>query len=296
METLSVNGKRSNVRRADESSKLPRAEDQIDVHTRLPLLSDLMEVFSVRFVDFKHHDFEQMYGCILIGALPNYIVFSRKDSEPLNIDSMGFVKLWDPDRIIEPSDCIDLYPHLFRYQACVDQFKNFETKLLWNNRIYQCFDTFMSRKVSSQFGEIEVNYVVYRCGVVAHVDVTLSGCQFPSATTVHGLITAQNSKLGEKGKSILFDRVDGEGISIEVSPCKDRIAQLPLAKCKTALPYHSSLTVDVNIWQCSNIGEPDKAIVKNEKFEFVAQLSGQEVVTFRGAACQVNVAVTWSHY
>ncbi|KAJ4763181.1 rRNA N-glycosidase [Rhynchospora pubera] len=311
MEMLSVKGEGGNVREA-ESSKVPHVEDQIGVHTRLPLLnpkqgeqqpkvmdgtvaSDLMEVFSVRFVEFDKLNSSQIYGFLLISSFPTYVVFSRIDGEPLNIDSQGFVKLLGPDTVIVPNDSIEIYPYLFRYEAPADQFEDYDNELLWNHMFYCYFDTIMSRMVESQFGPIEVKYAAYRHGVVAHVDVTLTNCQFPSAT-VGGLITAQNSNLGEDGRSVLFKTDKNEGISIEISPCKDRIAQLPLARCKTAVPVNSSLTIYVDIWQCSITGTPHHAIIQDEKFEYVARLTGHEVRTFRGPACQINVVVTWSHY
>ncbi|KAJ4733780.1 rRNA N-glycosidase [Rhynchospora pubera] len=307
MATLAAKGEGEG---SNECSKVPPVDHQIHVRASLPLLEAnqdkdqqleilyrtvprrLMDVFSVRFVKFDKQALSQMYGCIMIGSFPTYVLYSRKHGEPLNVHPNGLVMLRDPDEVIQPSDRVGFYPCLFRYQAGADQFKDFKPKLLWN-RVWEDFDTLLCTRVRCQFGKLKVKYAVYECGVTAHVVVTLTDCRFPSAN-VHGWIIAHNSKVGEAGKIFLFKMSDSEGISIGVSHCERRIAQLPLARCKIAVPVDSSFTIAVNIWQCSAIDAPDQVIAKNKDFKFDARLSGQEVQTFRGDACHFNVGVTWS--
>ena len=79
----------------------------------------LMEVFSVKFLEFNQHDFDQMYGCILMNLNPTYVVFSRKQGGPLNITPEvifgQFILIWFSfqfilklffDRIISGLICI----------------------------------------------------------------------------------------------------------------------------------------------------------------------------------------------
>ncbi|KAJ4757357.1 rRNA N-glycosidase [Rhynchospora pubera] len=281
------------------------ANEVSNVHARLPLLEDkqlnkynkaglrnLLEVFSVRFVDFREHDLKNMYGCLLLSALPPYVIFSRKFGDPLYTDDEGFVKLRGPDITTIASDFTFIIPQLFSYHVCADQFKEIDCGPIWSIYSQKIFDTLVTRRTPTQFGEIEVNFAVYKYGIEACIDVTLIDCQFSSGT-VHGSITAQNSKLGEKGTSFLFKRDKGDGVSISISDCKDRIAQLPLARCKTVHPIDSSLTIYVSIWQSSVTGTQDQPIADEKRLEFTAISGGQEVKTIKGAACQVNVSVTW---
>ncbi|XP_078173609.1 uncharacterized protein LOC144567356 [Carex rostrata] len=258
----------------------------------------LMEVFSVKFLEFDRLDLHKMYGCILLRVCPTYVIFSRKKGGPLNITREGFVKLRGPNTVIEPFDPVLVFPHLFRYETWRDQFIDPFDKLSWDNEAMWDdtrggrYDTFYSKRLETQFGLIEVNYAVYLYSVEARVDVTLTDCQF-STTIVYGCITAQNLKFGEKeARSYLFNSDKTEGIRIDVSPDKGKVAKLPLSRSITVHPIDSVVTIIVNIWQSGIVGTQDQPIAKNVIFSFKS-LSGLRVVkTFYGDACQVNVDVT----
>jgi hypothetical protein len=94
----------------------------------------------------------------------------------------GFVKLRGPNTAIEPFDPVFVFPHLFRYETCRDQFIDPFDKLSWDNEAMWDdtrggrYDKFYSKRVENQFGLIEVNYAVYLYSVEARVDVTLTDC------------------------------------------------------------------------------------------------------------------------
>ncbi|XP_078170423.1 uncharacterized protein LOC144564698 isoform X2 [Carex rostrata] len=311
---------RSNVMDCFRDSKVPRVEYQTDVHTRSPPVDasqsvtldqqplpvsryikmprTLMEVFSVKFLEFNQRDFDQMYGCILMSLLPTYVVFSRKQGGPLNITPEGFVKLRGPNIAIEAYDPVLCIPHLFRYETSSDQFKDYDEivcwgdEVIWNDRRRGAYDTFLSKRIPSRFGPIEVDFAVYKDGVEARVEVSLTGCQFASAV-VYGCITAENSNLGERARSFLFNRDKSEGIRLDVSPYKDNIMKLPLSRSTTVHPIGSFVTITMNLWQSSIMGSQDRLIAKNETFRFTS-LSGRDLRTFMGDECQVNVVVVWA--
>ena len=60
-------------------------QQQLPVSRYIDMSRNLMEVFSVKFLEFNQHDFDQIYGCILMNLTPTYVVFSRKQGGPLNI-------------------------------------------------------------------------------------------------------------------------------------------------------------------------------------------------------------------
>ncbi|XP_078170429.1 60 kDa jasmonate-induced protein-like [Carex rostrata] len=219
---------------------------------------------------------------------------------PLNITPEGFVKLRGPNRAIEPYGPIFFVPHLFKYETCIDQFKDYDEKVCWGDEVIwdnrrRMYDMFLSKRIQSRFGPIEVDFAVYKGGVEARVEVSLTGCQFDSAV-VYGCITAENSKLGERTRSFLFDRNKTEGIRLDVSPYKDNVMKLPLSRSKTVHPNDSDVTITVNIWQSSIMGSQDQPIAKNEILTFTCS-SGQDpqnVGTLMGDVCQVNVGVVWA--
>ncbi|XP_078151111.1 uncharacterized protein LOC144546446 [Carex rostrata] len=259
----------------------------------------LMEVFSVKFLEFNQHDFDQMYGCILINLTPTYVVFSRKQGGPLNITPQGFVKLRGPNIAIEAYGPVLFVPHLFKYRTCSNQFKDYDEKVCWGDEVIWDdrsmrggYDMFLSKRIQSRFGPIEVDFAVYEDGVEARAEVSLTGCQFASAV-VYGCITAENSKLGERARSFLLNRDKAEGICLDVSNYKDNIMKLPLSKSTTVHPIGSDVTITVNIWQSGIMGSQDQPIAENETFKFTYSRA-QDVRTFRGDACLVNVGVVWA--
>ncbi|XP_078167330.1 uncharacterized protein LOC144562069 [Carex rostrata] len=256
---------------------------------------NLMEVFSVKFLEFNQHDFDQMYGCILMNK--SYVVFSRKQGGPLNITPEGFVKLRGPNMAIEAYDNVLFVPHLFKYVTCCDQFKDYDKMVSWAateiwDDIRGVYDTFLSKRIQSRFGPIEVEFAVYGDGMEAHAEVSLTDCQFTSAV-VYGCITVENSKLGERARSVLFNRDKTEGIRLDVSPYKDNTMKIPLSRSTTVHPFGSDVTITVNIWQSSIMGSQDQLIAKNETFKFTYP-SIQNVKSFKGDACLVNVGVVWA--
>ncbi|XP_078167329.1 uncharacterized protein LOC144562068 isoform X3 [Carex rostrata] len=308
---------RSNVMDRFRDSKVPRVEYQTDVHTRFPPVEasqsvivnqqqlpvsryikmprNLMEVFSVKFLEFNQHDFDQMYGCIVMNLM--YVVFSRKQGGLLNITPEGFVKLRGPNMAIEAYDNVLFVPHLFKYGTCSDQFKDYDKKVCWGDEeiwddIRGVYDMFLSKRILSRFGPIEVDFAVYGDGVEARVEVSLTGCQFASAV-LYGCITAENSKLGERARSFLFNRDKTEGIRLDVSPYKNNIMKLPLSRSITVHPIGSDVSIAVNIWQSSIMGSQDQPIAKNKTFKFTYS-SVQAKQTFMGDACLVNVGVVWA--
>ncbi|XP_078167660.1 uncharacterized protein LOC144562331 isoform X3 [Carex rostrata] len=308
---------RRNVMDCFRDSKVPRVEYQTDVHSRflpveasqsvvvdqqqlpvsryIDMSRNLMEVFSVKFLEFNQHDFDQMYGCILLNK--KYVVFSRKQGGPLNLTPEGFVKLRGPNMAIEAYDDVLLVPHLFKYVTCSDQFKDYDKMVSWAateiwDDIRGMYDTFLSKRIQSRFGPIEVEFAVYGDGVEARVEVSLTGCQFASAV-VYGCITVENSKLGERARSVLFTRDKTEGIRLDVSPYKDNIMKLPLSRSTTVHPFGSYVTITVNIWQSSIMGSQDQPIAKNKTFKFTYS-NIQELKTCKGDACLVNVGVVWA--
>ncbi|KAJ4798546.1 rRNA N-glycosidase [Rhynchospora pubera] len=249
-----------------------------------------MEVFSVKLLKLDKSELEQMYGCILITYYSTYVVFSRREGEPLRISREGHLKIRGPDRAIRPMDLVAIVPHLFRYKGCRDQFEDKDDGILWNGIVGGYYDKLLSEQVQSQFGLIEVNFAVYRHGAEARVDVTLSDCQFLS-TLVYGSIIIQNSMLGEEGRSFLFNN-ESECICIDAHH-RDKVAQLPLSRSITVHPIGSVVTVYVKLWQRSIVGTPDQPIADGI-FNFTACVSGREVTTFRAGACEVTVGVMWA--
>ncbi|XP_078167328.1 uncharacterized protein LOC144562068 isoform X2 [Carex rostrata] len=270
-------------------------QQQLPVSRYIKMPRNLMEVFSVKFLEFNQHDFDQMYGCIVMNLM--YVVFSRKQGGLLNITPEGFVKLRGPNMAIEAYDNVLFVPHLFKYGTCSDQFKDYDKKVCWGDEeiwddIRGVYDMFLSKRILSRFGPIEVDFAVYGDGVEARVEVSLTGCQFASAV-LYGCITAENSKLGERARSFLFNRDKTEGIRLDVSPYKNNIMKLPLSRSITVHPIGSDVSIAVNIWQSSIMGSQDQPIAKNKTFKFTYS-SVQAKQTFMGDACLVNVGVVWA--
>ena len=211
----------------------------------------------------------------------------------------GFVKLRGPNRAIEVYDAVYFVPHLFKYETCSDEFKDFDEKVAWGYEViwddvrYHVYDTLLSKSIPSRFGPIEVDYAVYEDGVEACAEVSLTGCQFASVV-VYGCITAENSKLGERARSFLFNRDKTEGIQLDVSPYKDNVMKLPLSRSTTVHPIDSNVTITVNIWQTSIMGSQDQPIAKNATFKFSYPPGTQDVRTLRGDGCLINVGVVWA--
>jgi hypothetical protein len=74
--------------RSFSHSLSPPQHTDVDQQQQLPVsmyIRSLMEVFSVKFLEYDRLDLHEMYGCILLTVCPTYVIFSRKKGGPLNI-------------------------------------------------------------------------------------------------------------------------------------------------------------------------------------------------------------------
>lgn len=156
---------------------------------------------------------------------------------------------------------------------------------------YLPFDQLLSRQVDSEFGPIELTFAAYKPGAEATLEVVLVNYEVECPIEVFGHIKVKNSVVYDpRAVSLLFKNEKGEEVTCISNHIIGGSISLPLLRRAVVVPLHSTMILDVFIYNCDRIfayGELQfDAMPNGTAFKVLRDHDGDE---------RIKVKVSWRY-
>ncbi|KAJ3688168.1 hypothetical protein LUZ61_017332 [Rhynchospora tenuis] len=280
------------------SPKMRRVGEPGGIRPRFPGYR-LMELFSVRFVDYEQVKLEEIYGIIMIDCSTDpYVLFERLPGDPVPVDRDGYVNLTDPDVVHDAYDLTEF--HAFLSKLNERAYKS--VHLMWSGVQDECLldcNKLLVKRWDTMIGPIELSFAVFTDSLTAALEVKL--LHWKDKGKSEGRITDQIDEIelfGEiasRKKIITDDNAKSYIFKREKEMCAwVRPGEaIPLSRCHTVCPISSSIELDVALYHPSdsNLGGDD--LIVNGHVEFAAiQRCGQFVLESDYASIQLKITLS----
>jgi hypothetical protein len=262
----------------------------------------LVEIFAVKFLEKEHTlGINQILeeNLVLITTTHNNVYSSHvlcdiSSDKRIEINSGGYLVLTGPHHGIEIEDYFSMCPF---YDSKCDKTTS---KMLWESTI-GVSDIFMGDWLETVNGFIIVKFAVYRNGLEARLEVTISdlelvgmpGVKMP--LEVYGTVRTSNTAVPHsEANSYLFDHIGSDNcVILALAPYAKAEIPLPLSRRVTVIPRESMLIVDVNLSLRCASGDIS---IANESVSFHAGTRSNSTIEeqiIKGGHAKVKVKVTW---
>jgi hypothetical protein len=224
----------------------------------------------------------------------SHVLYDISGDKQIEINSEGYLVLTGPHHGIEIENYFSMSP----FYCSNRDIKT--SKMLWRSTL-GVSDIFMGNCLETVNGFIVVKFAVYRDGLEAQLEVTISdlelvgmhGVKMP--LEVYGTVRTSNTAvLHSEATSYLFDHIGSDNcVILALAPYAKAEIPLPLSRRVTVIPRESTLIVDVNLSLRCVSGDIS---IANESVSFHAGTrfnSTVEEQIIKGGSANVKVKVSW---
>jgi hypothetical protein len=224
----------------------------------------------------------------------SHVLCDISGDKQIEFNSEGYLVLTGPHHGIEIENYFSMSP----FYCSSRDIKT--SKMLWISTL-RVSDIFMGDWLETVNGFIVVKFAVYRDGLEAHLEVTISDLQLVEMPGVkmpleiYGTVRTSNTAVPHfEAKSYLFDRIGSDNcVILALAPSAKAEIPLPLSRRVTVIPRESTLIVDVNLSLRCASGDIS---IANESVSFHAGTRSNSTVEeqiIKGGYAKVKVRVTW---
>jgi hypothetical protein len=224
----------------------------------------------------------------------SHVLYDISGDKQIEINSEGYLVLTGPHHGIEIENYFSMSP----FYCSNRDIKT--SKMLWRSTL-GVSDIFMGNCLETVNGFIVVKFAVYRDGLEAQLEVTISdlelvgmhGVKMP--LEVYGTVRTSNTAVPlSEANSYLFDHIGSDNcVILALAPYAKAEIPLPLSRRVTVIPRESTLIVDVNLSLRCVSGDIS---IANESVSFHAGTrfnSTVEEQIIKGGSAKVKVKVSW---
>lgn len=224
-----------------------------------------------------------MYGTVnIVDSIGTTSIWARAQNDYIRIGPGGFVRLEGPDRALSAANEFAIEFDLWDYDSSSPDDAIAQGTVQFNPfDYYTLHDSTQIRRVSGEYGSVDVSYVAMSDALYAQIKVVLINGDGENPANVFGDIFTDNGY----GRSQLFRK--GKKEYVDVLPQHP----IPLVRGIVAAPTNGSLVVTANLWDHGS-PSPDDEIAKGEA-SFNPLYKKSETKRIIGVYGEFEVRVTW---